>query len=824
MGMSDESPPTSDWGGLIAGFASHGFWRLDRASGELIWSDGLFRAGGPLVLDDAGQDEVLQAIHPEDRPRFEALLEGAFETGEDYTHAFRFRRPDGSWRVVSNHATAQKDESGVVTAVCGVVMDVTEVEICRLLSEGGNDIICQTDRRGLITYISPSVERVTGYAPGELVGRPLAGLVGSETYAAMAAAPRDRLGQERPDPFVYRVSHKDGRGVWLESRPIPTIDQATGEPLGLTDVIRDITQSKIAEEKLEHAHIMLKTLMEASPSAILMVDEADRITSFNQRFAEMWRVPVGDLESGDYQRVLGQASGLLRGEHGARPRLDDLSLETDTPSRDEIETTDGRWVDRYTVPVHARGRGYVGRAWFFRDITDHRQALSEAVRMASRDELTGLANRGALLEALERAVAETRRRDCSYAIFYLDLDNFKDVNDTLGHLLGDRLLVAVAERLRLQAREIDTIARLGGDEFAILIPDLDTATDAAIFADQVIAVIGEPYLIDGHQIFTSVSIGIDLFGPDARDSHTLQSHADLALYQAKSAGAGSFRFFTEAMDSEVRNRVTIATELREAIEADQLFLVYQPEVDLASGRIVGMESLVRWRHPRRGFLGPEHFVPIAERMGLVEALGRWVLRAAARQARAWVDMGHARLRMGVNVSALQLRSPTALEAEIAAILAETGLDPSLLEVELTETALMTAAEGGDILTRLNRSGVMIAIDDFGTGYSSLDYLRRVPAARIKIAHTFVRQIGESLGDKAIVRATIALARALGMTTIAEGVETTTQLEILRGWGCPEAQGYLFDLPLTAEDATRRLSEGGYGRLCGLAEAAPQVDG
>ncbi len=587
--------------------------------------------------------------------------------------------------------------------------------------------------------------------------------------------------------------------------------------------VRAMDEDKPAEARMEHTQVMFKTLMESSPSAIIMVDEANRITSFNHRFAAMWNIPVEDIESGDYDQVMERASALVRDECGARLRIAEMSHDLDKPFQDEIETTDGRWIDRYTVPVRAPGRGAVGRAWFFRDVTENKHALSEAVRMSRYDDLTGLANRGALIDALERAISQSRNHERGFAILYLDLDDFKDVNDTLGHLLGDQLLIAVADRLRLHLRDGDTIARLGGDEFAILVANLRTAADAAVLADHLIQVVGEPYQIEGHQIFTNVSVGIDLFGPDAADTRTLLSHADLALYQAKSAGPGSYRFFTEAMDSEVRTRVTLACELREAIDAGQLFLVFQPEVDLDSGRVVGMEALVRWRHPRRGVLGPDLFVPIAEQMGLIGALGRLVLRDAARQARAWADMGLGEIRMGVNISALQLKAPAALEAEIAAALAETGLEPSRLELELTETALMTASEGGDILGRLDQLGVKIAIDDFGTGYSSLDYLRRFPAGRIKIAQTFVRHIGDSSGDQAIVRATIGLAREMGMTAIAEGIETEEQLTALKAWGCSEGQGFLFDRPLSVEDATRRLKSGGYGRLCTGGDETSKTD-
>jgi diguanylate cyclase (GGDEF)-like protein/PAS domain S-box-containing protein len=808
-------PPTSGagrrWRDALEQFAGLGFWRMDRPGGDLVWSNGS-APQARFVLAASERQELRQGFDPDDLVAFDRRVSHAFESGADFNCAFRYRRPNGSWRVMSCEAMIHRGTDGAICGLSGVVVDVTELEICRVLTEDGQDIITQTDRSGVMTYVSPSVVNVTGYRPEELIGRPVAELVGVRATEALEVAIQQILTDPKTSSrsVEYRTRHKDGRVIWLESRLVPMVDTVTGERLGVTDVVRDITKRKEAEDRLERANVLLNTLMESSPSGIVLVDQDQKIISYNHTFCEMWNISPAEIDAGDSGFVADRTASLTKDEVSVRDRVRTIARELHAETRDEIETTDGRWIDRYTVPVHAEGRGYVGRAWFFRDITEHRQALAEAVRMGRFDHLTGLANRIALFEAMERAMDRTREQDQGFAVFCLDLDNFKDVNDTLGHLIGDQLLVAVADRLRCLVRDSDLVARPGGDEFAILVSDVRTATDAAMMADGFIREVSEPYFIEGHQIYTSVSIGIELFGPGASDKRTLLSHADMALYQAKSAGAATYRFFTESMDSEVRTRVTLAGELREAIEAGQLMLLYQPEVELATGRIIGAEALVRWRHPQRGLLGPDVFVPVAEQMGLIGALGRWVLWTAARQARSWADAGLTGMRMGVNVSALQFKTPAALEADIAAVLAETGLPPALLELELTETALMTASEAGDMLMRLHESGVRIAIDDFGTGYSSLDYLRRFPAGRIKIAQTFVRHLGSRSGDAAIVKAIIGLARELGMTAIAEGVETQAQFEMLRDWGCTDAQGYLFDRPLSMHDATRRLRAGRYG--------------
>ncbi len=456
---------------------------------------------------------------------------------------------------------------------------------------------------------------------------------------------------------------------------------------------------------------------------------------------------------------------------------------------------------------------HIGGLWqamaIIRDVTERKRSEQLIIRMARFDLLTGLANRGVFVEALDHAIAKAKRGENGFAVIYLDLDHFKDVNDTLGHPIGDALLKAMADRLVANSRDTDTVARFGGDEFALVAADISEPADAAILADKLIKAIGFPFSIQGNEIHTGASVGIDIYGPEAPDAETLLSHADVALYRAKSEGRGTYRFFTEAMDSEVRTRVTLGAELREAIASEQLFLVYQPQVSIDSGLILGLEALVRWHHPTRGILRPDTFIPIAEKTGTIVKLGQWVMLAACRQAMAWLDAGSVPVRISVNVSALQFKTPLGLETEVAAILKETGLPPKLLELELTETALMEVSHGhSETLEGFRQIGITIAIDDFGTGYSSLDYLRRFPVDRIKIAQNFVRQLASHPSNAAIVKATIGLARELGIAVIAEGVETLEQLDLLKAWGCGEVQGFYFAKPLAVDVVTRLLQSGG----------------
>ena len=427
--------------------------------------------------------------------------------------------------------------------------------------------------------------------------------------------------------------------------------------------------------------------------------------------------------------------------------------------------------------------------------------------MARYDSLTGLANRSAFTDALGHEIARAHRDGTSFAVLYLDLDHFKGVNDTFGHPIGDLLLQTVAERLRACVRATDTVSRFGGDEFALIATDLREPADAATLALKVLTAMSEPVSIRNTEIRSGASIGIAMHGPDSPDAETLLSHADIALYRAKSDGRGSHRFFTEAMDIEVRTEFMLGAELRQAIESDELYLVYQPQVDIYSGRIIGVEALVRWLHPTRGVVSPGLFIPVAERSGLIVALGRWVMRESCRQMKAWLDAGVAPPMIATNLSALQFRTPRELENDIGAILAETGVPPQKVELELTEGVLMDASrEQSDVLMRLREAGFRISIDDFGTGYSSLDYLRRFPVDRIKIAQQFLSDPTEGSSD-AIIRAAIALAHELRLDVIVEGVETARHLQRVKSCGGREVQGYYFSKPVRAEAMTVLLRKG-----------------
>jgi diguanylate cyclase len=436
------------------------------------------------------------------------------------------------------------------------------------------------------------------------------------------------------------------------------------------------------------------------------------------------------------------------------------------------------------------------------------KANERVTLLANTDILTNLANRRAFIKQLALAHANTKRAGAPFAVLYLDIDEFKDVNDTLGHPMGDKLIKAVGERLKSAVRKSDFVSRFGGDEFAILQTNIADSNDAGTLANEIAQVLSMPFTIEGHEINLTSSIGISVSSPDNADPDTTIVQADLAVYRAKAEGRNRFCFHTPDLDQQVHERVCMTEELRNAIEHNELELHYQPQVELATGRIIGLEALLRWNHQTRGLILPGQFIEIAERTGLMAPLGQWVLNEACHQLRQWTDEGIAPQVLAVNVSGVQLRGSSEFGRDVEATLGLWGIDPHRVELELTESVLMDATlRHSETLYALRNMGTKIAIDDFGTGYSSLKYLTIFPVSRLKLAQEFVFHVAVDYRNAAVVRAAIRLASELGIEVIAEGVETEAQMRFLMAAGCRQAQGYYFSPPVPAALATEMLRRG-----------------
>ncbi len=444
------------------------------------------------------------------------------------------------------------------------------------------------------------------------------------------------------------------------------------------------------------------------------------------------------------------------------------------------------------------------------EMARRQEVQSRLEYLAGHDPLTGLPNRILFSDRLDREMHIARRAGRRFALLYLDLDHFKNVNDTLGHAVGDELLKAVGKRLEGIVRDIDTVARLGGDEFAILQASIGNADDSRHLAQQLIDGLVEPFKVGGRQIFTGASVGVTIFPDDGDALDQLHRHADLAMYRAKHEGRNTYHFFDAQMNASVHRRAQVEQALHEALDSGQISLAYQPQINLATGLVSGAEALMRWNHPEHGTLSPGEFIPIAESSGMITELGTWALREACRQAIRWNEAGLSNLTIAVNVAVAQFKSSDVPKI-VAEVLAETGLPPAQLELEITESGVMQdITDANAILRALRDIGVKLAIDDFGTGYSSLSYLRSMPVDRLKIDRSFITDAPEDQDAASIATTIVNLAQNLRLEVIAEGVETEAHARFVKDIGCDTAQGYYYGMPGTAEELIRLAGLGPLG--------------
>jgi diguanylate cyclase (GGDEF)-like protein len=560
------------------------------------------------------------------------------------------------------------------------------------------------------------------------------------------------------------------------------------------DVTLDVARMRELETRkdaLAKQNMRLAAAVDTMSHGLCMFDADQRLVICNAQYARIYGLPQQLLQPGTSHMEILE----YRLDHGMQPKdgrgafLDrHLALLENRGNATEVfDMRDGRVI---SVVHHSMPDG--GWVATHQDITEQRRHEARIHHLARHDSLTDLPNRTAFGESMEAAEQRIRRRE-HFALLAIDLDHFKLVNDTLGHGIGDRVLTEVGTRLRACCREGDEIGRLGGDEFAVLTGPIDSPRDAATLAERIVRRMGEPFSIEGHSIVIGASIGIAIAHSDGGDSSALLKNADLALYRAKSVGRGAYHFFESGMDAALQERRALEIGLRQAIANREFRLVFQPMFNLAERRICCLEALIRWDHPERGTIAPSEFIPVAEETGLIVPIGEWVLVEACRLAATWPRHVH----LAVNLSTVQFRSPN-LFNHVKTALTVAGLDPSRLEVEVTESLMLSDVETTvSTLHRLRAIGIRISMDDFGTGYSSLSYLRSFPFDKIKIDQTFVRDLSVKEDSRAIVNAVIGLGRSLGMATTVEGIETVDQLDLVRRQGCTEVQGFLLSPPLSA---------------------------
>ena len=803
--------------------ASDGIWDWDLQTGQLAVNDAylamLGHAPDELPMDIARWRDM---IHPQERGRVLALLAETMDSNEPSEIEYRLQTKDGGWCwVLSRGRVVSRDGRGRALRMAGTLTDISarrraeealrsNESLLRTVLEHLPVGVCAADVRGQLLYGNPEGRRIWGDGRSALaqdhglpddspgpVGRGES--VGTGAWAVQRAV-RDGemvIGEESA------IEPLEGERRTILSSAIPIRDGTTGAITGAVLVNQDITERKAAEERLRQA----AQVFESTSEGVIVTDSGGRIQAVNPAFTRITGYGEGE--------VRGKTPSVLRsGRHDAAFYA----------AMWEVLTAHGQWRGEVW---NRRKDGEIYPEWLtisavrddgghtshyvavFTDISVLKRSQEHLEFLARHDALTGLPNRLMLKDRLERALAKARRRRGTVALLFLDLDGFKGVNDSLGHAVGDQLLTIVARRMRERLRVGDTLGRLGGDEFLIVLEQRVREGDAARVAELLLQLLAEPIAIGQHELFISASIGISLYPDDGDDLDTLLRNADLAMYRAKDMGRNQYQFYAPELSTCALERHGLENALRGALGRGELLVHYQPQVELGSRRLQGVEALVRWQHPQLGLVPPIRFIPLAEDIGLISDIGHWVLREACRQLVAWRAAGIDVPRVAVNCSMQQIEGNRLLRA-VEDILKETGLPPADLELEVTESMLMgQSARALETLNGLRARGVQLAVDDFGTGYSSLGRLHRLPIDRLKIDRSFIAEIGTKGGHEAIARAIIGLGADLGLDVIAEGVEHEDQARFLMGEGCHFAQGWLFGKALPADVfAARARANGG----------------
>lgn len=664
---------------------------------------------------------------------------------------------------------------------------------CGPLLDAMIEAVCLVDAKTLrIVAANQVLARLVGQERNAFVGKPVIELTSAPEdvffWEDVAAGLADSILSNSLlrccDGVAIPVERKVSR-VWLTAQ----------EPVYLVGM-RDLREQRQAEEQLEERMSELRATLESTGDGILVIGLSGAIRHFNRRFVELWNVPRELVEARDDIAVFAHLMACVQDEAAYRQRLDQLASDPDLECTDVLLLRSGRMLERVTLPQTSRSR-VVGRVYSFRDLTERLDAQKRIESLAYTDLLTGLPNRLALGQRVAVALRSAQRSGSTFAVMFIDLDRFKNINDSLGRPFGDRALVEAASRIQQTLREVDTLCRVGGDEFIAFLQEAE-AFGAELVARRILEKLGQPFIVDGVNFSLGCSIGVAMYPADGRTLDTLIQCADTAMYRVKERGRGSFRFYQPQMNVDSLSRVKMDHAMRQAMEQGLFRLHYQPQISLCDGRLLGVEALIRWSDADLGNVSPAIFIPLAEESGFITTIGNWVVAEAVRQAVIWQLAGRP-VVVSVNVSALQFQQGDFVE-RVASTIREAGLVPGLLELELTESILIK--DVNDTLARLHALaalGVSLAIDDFGTGYSSLAYLKKFPISKLKIDRAFVTGLPADEGDRAIVSATIAMARALKLAVVAEGVETVAQRDYLQGLQCEAFQGFLCSPGLAAAD-------------------------
>ncbi len=660
--------------------------------------------------------------------------------------------------------------------------------LLRLVADSVPALIAYYEPKNLhCVFANKRYAEFNGWTVDSIIGKTTREVIGEEAWRMIEPQVERVLKGEKVE-YVRPMTLPNGEQRIIEVHLIPHFDEHA-QLQGAFVLITDITRHQLAERAIRESEEHMRKFAAATNEGIFF-HKNGILSDVNEALLAI----LGYTR----EEMIGHSTLEFIAPKWRQKAADYMHDEGEVPYEAEVLHKNGYTIAVELVGKHLEFKGETYRLGVLRDITARRHAEARIHYLAHHDMLTGLPNRAYLTERLNTILAFARRHGTLVAIMFIDLDNFKIVNDSLGHHVGDALLKEVAGRIKEVLRESDMVSRLGGDEFLVILADFAAPDDAAKVADKLLQTVSAPIALQGQQLSANASIGISVFPRDGDNADDLIRRADAAMYSAKDHGRGQSRFYTAGLVDEGAETLAQESRLREAVQRGEFVVFYQPQLNVAELRLVGIEALVRWRHPERGLLDPSEFIEFAEARGLIDEIGLYVLREACRQNKAWQAAGFAALPISVNVSAAQFHRGD-LVAEVKRVLDETGLEGRWLDLELTESLLMDQDAVGEALAGLRALGVRITIDDFGTGYSSLSYLKRYPIDKLKIDRSFIEDLGTDADDRAIAIAIINLAKTLKLTALAEGVERQEQLDFLRAYGCDEFQGYLAGNPVPAEE-------------------------
>ena len=794
--------------------AGMAWWEHDRLRNVHLSSANLEALLGfaPGTYPDS-LEVFLEMVHPDDRPaivemnRNPAMWRAFFE--------YRIRQPNGQERWLSSRSRPIAGVNGAIERVIGVTTDVTErVQRERELIETQQrlELALESAQMGWWSWelsndtmqFSDGFARLLGYDKSSFPGGEVAfaDRVYSEDLAKIRSMTQNL--HEWQAVNDYRVRLPSGETRWISSRS-KVVYTPNGAPTRVVGVDMDITERKQREDELLATRERLELALTSADMGWWEWDAVHDRHRWSEGFEQLLGFKLGTYPGTPeaFRDCLHPEDKVAFEQMMAQPS----GWHEDWDYRVILANGTQRWISSRSKACWATNGSLERIIGVDVDISVRKEAEADLLRRATHDPLTNLPNRRTFTERLEHSLQMARRSATPLAVVFLDLDRFKIVNDTLGHSSGDALLIAVAERLKLHLRVDDTVARLGGDEFTMILPVVRGMENGMIVAEKLLKVFEQPFLLEGQEFIVGASLGISLYPSDGEDSVTLLRHADDAMRRAKKSGRNQYQFYRAEMTEAAQVQLELERDLRRAIENQQLELHYQPQLELRSSALIGVEALLRWKHPTRGYIPPSQFIPVAEDSGLIVGIGDWVLRQACEQMSIWQRDHRSHFRVAVNVSALQFERHDLVES-VQNALSEFGItDAHWLELELTESLVMRDVAGsGKQLQKLRDLGVKVAIDDFGTGYSSLAYLQRLPIDRLKIDRAFIKDLGGDPDTSPLAQAIIGLAHTLGMEVVAEGIETTQQLEILTCMGCEIGQGYLLGRPAPSAELLERLAE------------------